>query len=170
MLYGSTVFSLTNMSAHLSHNPCPCCCPVPLLPTASAVPAQVADRCSECPDDQIDILQDRPFSWAPFDPKTPDNNPNAKYVNARDGLRGFRDPDAMRSTGHAPESVGTWTANWQFVPCEWDHNKCAGLMKGMGFDTVYTPTFMEGHDSFSLRPMSTLRTRPFGSDPMGKKK
>jgi hypothetical protein len=134
------------------------------------VPAQVADRCSECPDDQIDILQDRPFSWAPFDPKTPDNNPNAKYVNARDGLRGFRDPDAMRSTGHAPESVGTWTANWQFVPCEWDHNKCAGLMKGMGFDTVYTPTFMEGHDSFSLRPMSTLRTRPFGSDPMGKKK
>jgi hypothetical protein len=63
--------------------------------------AQVADRCSECPDDQIDILQDRPFSWAPFDPKKPDNNPNAKYVNARDGLRGFRDPDAMRGTGEA---------------------------------------------------------------------
>lgn len=67
--------------------------------------------------------------------------------------------------GHAPESVGTWTTNWQWVPCDWDHSKCAGLMKDMGFDNVYTPTFVEGHDSFSLRPMATLR-RPFGPDPM----
>jgi hypothetical protein len=38
-------------------------------------------------------------------------------------------------------------------------------MKDMGFDKVYTPSFVEGHDSFSLRPMATLR-RPFGPDPM----
>jgi hypothetical protein len=127
----------------------------------------VADRCSECPDDQIDILQDRPFSWAPFDPKAPKNNPNAIFVNAKDGLRGFSEPDAMRGTGHSPESVGTWTVNWQFVPCEgWSHAKCGELMTSMGFDKVFTPAFAEGMDSFSLRPMASLRTRPFGPDPM----
>jgi hypothetical protein len=42
-------------------------------------------------------------------------------------------------------------------------------MKGMGFESVFTPTFVEGHDSFSLRPMASLRTRPFGPDPLGKK-
>lgn len=75
----------------------------------------------------------------------------------------------MRNTGVSPEAVGTWTTNWQFVPCEsFDHSKCAGLMKGMGFDNVYTPSFVEGLDSYSLRPMASLRTRPFGPDPMGK--
>jgi hypothetical protein len=70
----------------------------------------------------------------------------------------------------SPEAVGTWTTDWQFVPCEWDHNKCAGLMKTLGYDNVWTPEFVEGHDSFSLRPMATLRTRPFGADPQGRKK
>lgn len=128
---------------------------------------QVGDRCSECPDDQIDILQDRPFTWAPFDPKAKKDNPNAVFVNAKDGLRGFSEPDAMRGTGHSPESVGTWTTTWQFVPCEgYSHAKCAGLMKDMGFDNVFTPTKTEGVDSYSLRPMATLRTPSFGPDPM----
>ena len=33
----------------------------------------VADRCSECEDDHIDLLQDRPLSFAPFNPDWGDN-------------------------------------------------------------------------------------------------
>lgn len=121
--------------------------------------AKVGDRCSECPDDQIDILQDRPFSWAPFDPNSKGNNPYAPYVNAKDGLRGFRDPDSMRPVAKSPENVGAWTADWQWVPCEsFNHNKCANLMRQMGYKNVWTPTWQAGVDSFSLRPVATLRT------------
>ncbi len=34
--------------------------------------AQVGDRCAECEDDHIDILQDRPFAWAPYAPGNTD--------------------------------------------------------------------------------------------------
>lgn len=121
--------------------------------------AKVGDRCSECPDDHIDILQDRPFSWAPFDPSNRQNNQWAPYVNAKDGYRGFRDPDAMRGTAISPENVGTWTADWQWVPCQqFSHDKCAGLMRSMGYNNVWTPSWESGIDSYSLRPVSTLRS------------
>ena len=126
----------------------------------------MGDRCSECPDDQIDILQDRPFSWAPFDPKSKSNNQWAPYVNAKDGLRGFRDPDTMRSIATSPETVGAWLADWQWVPCgSFSHAKCGTLMKQMGYDNVWTPSWQEGVDSMSLRPMSTLRGNPYSKEP-----
>jgi hypothetical protein len=31
-------------------------------------------------------------------------------------------------------------------------------MKNMGYDSVWTPGYVEGVDSFSLRPVSQLRT------------
>jgi hypothetical protein len=118
----------------------------------------VGDRCAECPDDHIDILQDRPFSWAPFDPSNSKNNQWAPYVNAKDGYRGFRDPDAMRGTAKSPENVGTWTADWQWVPCQqYSHDKCANLMRSMGYNQVWTPSWESGIDSYSLRPVATLR-------------
>jgi hypothetical protein len=120
--------------------------------------SQVGDRCSECEDDHIDILQERPFSWAPFDPKRGHDNYHAPYVNAKSGLRGFRDPAAMRSTGISPESVGAWTTDWQFVPCSYTHDQCAALMKDMGYSNVWTPSWTEGLDSWSLRPVASLRT------------
>jgi hypothetical protein len=119
---------------------------------------EVGDRCSECEDDHIDILQERPFSWAPFDPKRGHDNYHAPYVNAKSGLRGFRDPAAMRSTGISPESVGAWTTDWQFVPCSYTHDQCAALMKDMGYSNVWTPSWTEGLDSWSLRPVASLRT------------
>ncbi|KAF8072387.1 ttc4 [Scenedesmus sp. PABB004] len=129
--------------------------------------AKVGDRCAECDDDHIDILQDRPFSWAPFDPKASGNNPFAPYVNAKDGLRGFRDPDAMRSTAISPETVGAWNADWQWVPCEgWSHDKCASLMRSMNYKEVWPPAWTAGLDSFTLRPIATLRgANPYTKEP-----
>lgn len=134
---------------------------------------KVGDRCAECEDDHVDILQDRPFSWAPFDPKHAADNTWAPYVNAKDGLRGFRDPATLRSSGYSPEAVGAWTVDWQFVPCEsFNHAKCGTLMKQMGYDNVWTPSFEAGVDSATLRPMATLRgSNPYSKEPWtGKKK
>lgn len=119
---------------------------------------QVGDRCSECPDDSIDILMDRPFSYAPFNPRRKADNTYAPYVNGKDGLRGFSDPNWIRDNQFSPESVGTWTADWQFVPCDgWSHEKCAGLMRDMGYTQVFTPKQTPGVDSFTLREASALR-------------
>ncbi|KAI8464817.1 MAG: hypothetical protein J3K34DRAFT_439029 [Monoraphidium minutum] len=118
---------------------------------------KVGDRCSECEDDHIDLLQDRPLSFAPFDPKVENNNYNAPYVNAKDGLRGLNNPQNMRGGAEALENAGAWTVDWQWVPCGWSHNQCANLMKGMGYKDVWTPRKSEGVDSFSMRPVSQLR-------------
>ena len=117
----------------------------------------MGDRCSECDDDHIDILQDRPFSFAPFNPAADGDNHNAPYVNAKDGLRGFSDPSIMRGGAEAPETAGAWTTLWQFVPCGTTHEQCGALMKNMGYKNVWTPTRTEGVDSFSLRAISQLR-------------
>lgn len=132
---------------------------------------QVGDRCSECEDDHIDVLQDRPFSFAPFDPKRKQDI-WAPYVNAKDGLRGFRDPDSLRGTASSPENVGAWVADWQWVPCEsYSHEKCGALMKQMGYANTWAPSFTEGLDSYSLRPMSTLRgANPYSQEPWSGRK
>lgn len=119
---------------------------------------KVGDRCSECEDDHIDLLQDRPLTFAPFDPRSEGNNYNAPYVNAKDGLRGFRDPQYMRGSPRSLENAGAWTSDWQWVPCEWSHSQCANLMRNMGYDNVWTPQKVEGVDSFSMRPISQLRS------------
>lgn len=103
------------------------------------------------------MLQDRPLTFAPFDPSNEDNNYNAPFVNAKDGLRGISDPSYMRGGKYSLENVGAWTADWQWVPCSWSHTQCAGLMKNMGYDNVWIPQKVEGVDSFSLRPVSQLR-------------
>jgi hypothetical protein len=127
---------------------------------------QVGDRCGECPDDHIDILQDRPFSWAPFDPNRKIDNQWAPFVNAKDGPRGFRDQTMIRGSGYSPEAVGTWLADWQWVPCEgWSHQRCGQLMRSMGYNQVFTPSWQEGLDSYSMRPVSSLRGNPYTKEP-----
>ncbi len=91
---------------------------------------RVADRMSEGADQSIDILLDRPFAYAPVVPV----NPNAAKVNALSGVRAFPARDA--ASPEYPIAVGTWTALWQFVPCSWDHARCArALRRATGYDT-----------------------------------
>jgi hypothetical protein len=121
---------------------------------------KVRDRCAECPDDHIDVLMDRPFSYAPFDPNNPASVREqrfAPYANAKEGARVFANPGEMRGTQFSPENVGTWTADWQFVPCEWTHQKCVELFKAVGYAQARPPTRSPGVDSYSLRPVSELR-------------
>jgi hypothetical protein len=84
---------------------------------------RVRDRGSEMPDDCLDILQDRPYSYAPVGP----DNPNAGVVNRVPGPRGFQHS--------SPEIVGVWTALWQFVPCTWTHRNCADFVASYGYKT-----------------------------------
>ncbi len=100
---------------------------------------QVGDRCGECEDDHIDVLMDRPLSYAPWTPSKPKENEHAQHVNAIPGLRGFGDAWAMRGGDYSPETTGTWVSDWQWVPCDWDHAKCGALMKDMGYEQVFTP-------------------------------
>lgn len=88
---------------------------------------RVGDRMGEGADDSIDVLMDRPFSCA----YNGTVNPNAASVNARPGLRGFT---RMWGAEH-PVSVGTWTALWQFVPCDWTHARCGALVASYGHGT-----------------------------------
>jgi hypothetical protein len=121
---------------------------------------RVRDRCAECPDDQIDVLMDRPFSYAPFDPNNPASVREqrfAPYANARDNARVFGNPAEMRGTQFSPEAVGTWTADWQFVPCEWTHQRCVDMFKSVGYAQARAPRPSAGVDSYSLRPVSELR-------------
>lgn len=123
---------------------------------------QVGDRCGECPDDSIDILQDRPLTYAPFNPANPDDNTWAPYANAKDGVRGFADPDYMRGAAGCPESVGTWVSDWQWVPCSYTHDKCVDLMKSMGYSDAHAPGMTPGIDSYTMREMGQLRLRGGG--------
>ena len=91
---------------------------------------KVQDRFGEGPDDAIDILQDRPYSFAPIYPN-PNDNPNAPIVNNMQSPRIFNSTQGPES----PESVGTWTALWQFVPCKWTHKDCAKYIQTFGYKT-----------------------------------
>ena len=64
----------------------------------------------------------------------------------------------MRSNGQSPEAVGTWLADWQFVPCDqYDHGKCANLMRSMGCKTIKTPKWTKGVDSYTMRDIAAAR-------------
>lgn len=91
---------------------------------------RVADRCGENMDDGLDVLLDRPYAYAPL----VKNNPLAYKANRIAGVRAFKELEGP----YAPQSVGTWTALWQFVPCAWTHAKCAEFVKSYGYKT-YTP-------------------------------
>ena len=89
---------------------------------------KVTDRCAECSNASIDILQDRPYAYAP---NTKNDNPRAHLVNRLAGKRIF-----TNSTGpYNPEAVGTWTVLWNFVPCSWSHEQCAQLVGSYGYKT-----------------------------------
>lgn len=46
----------------------------------------------------------------------------------------------MRGGDWSPETVGTWVADWNWVPCEgWNHQKCADMMRDVGYAQVFTP-------------------------------
>lgn len=91
---------------------------------------KVGDRFAEGPDDAIDILQDRPYSFAPT---YPSDNPNAEIVNNMKGPRVFQSTQGPES----PESVGTWTSLWKFVPCNWTHSTCAEYIATFGYKTRF---------------------------------
>lgn len=99
----------------------------------SSFMGRVIDRCGECPDDAIDILQDMPYSYAPT---WPPDNPGACTANALPGPRVFE----VTSGATSAEAVGTWTALWQFVPCEWTHSKCASFVASFGYSTRPPPS------------------------------
>lgn len=94
---------------------------------------RVADRGAEMSDDAIDILQERPYTYAP---NTKGDNPNAWRVNRLNGLRAFTNP-------RTAQSVGVWTALWQFVPDDWNHDTCARFMNSFGYKT-WTPKWTPG--------------------------
>jgi hypothetical protein len=73
-------------------------------------------------------------------------------------VRGFSDPESMRPNARAPETAGSWTALWQFVPCSgFNHARCQALMRDAGYSGSWAPQRTAGVDSFSLRPVSQLR-------------
>lgn len=67
--------------------------------------AKVYDQCPECEDDHIDILADRPYSYAP----TSTDNPKSKYFNSLPG------PRIMSSS--MAYGVGVWKVQWNFIDC-----------------------------------------------------
>lgn len=99
---------------------------------------RVIDRCGECADDSIDLLQDRPYAWAPY---VPNDNPSAKKVNTITGYRIFNGTRGVVT----PEAVGTWTALWQWVPCKWSHAKCASFIASYGYKTR-VPYYWKGRE------------------------
>jgi hypothetical protein len=96
---------------------------------------RVGDRMGEGSDESIDILLDRPFSYAYVGPE----NPNAGTVNRLTGLRGF----TQLSGPEMPVTVGTWTALWNFVPCDWTHDICSNWVKSFNY-TTWTPRVTPG--------------------------
>jgi len=54
-------------------------------------------------------------------------------VNRLLGLRGFNQPSMLQGGPASPESVGVYTADWQWVPCDWSHADC-----GFMFESVCT--------------------------------
>ena len=71
---------------------------------------RVVDACSECEDDHIDVLTDRPFSYAPVNKF----NPKAKYYNSIPGPR--------LVPVNLAYGVGVWKVQWNFVDCNTNCN------------------------------------------------
>jgi hypothetical protein len=134
--------------------------------------AVVGDRCGECEDEHIDLLLDRPLSFAPYDRSIPDGqdqaraqaaatrpgaaippvrptNRRAPLVNRLKGPRVFSASASLRGQGRgAPEAVGVYVADWQWVPCEWTHAQCAAMWRRLGFNGLaWAPPVRSGVDS-----------------------
>jgi hypothetical protein len=75
------------------------------------VKGKVMDACSECEDDHIDIMADRPYTNALVNSW----NPKARYYNSLPGARAIP-VDIVYS-------VGVWKAQWNFVDCKVDCKK-----------------------------------------------
>lgn len=84
----------------------PPCSPTQPRVTPPTHRPQVGDRCSECDDDHVDILQDRPFSFAPFNPSVGHDNYNAPYVRPGGGRAALR----LQHCSVCLASVGAHTA------------------------------------------------------------
>ncbi len=65
----------------------------------------------------------------------------------------------LRGASTSPEAVGTWTADWQWVPCSYTHEQCGDLMKSMGYSNVWTPKMTPGIDSVAMRELGNLRVK-----------
>jgi len=66
---------------------------------------KVLDSCVECDDDHIDVLSDRPYTYAP----TNKDNPKAAHYNSLPGPRAIPSRIAY--------SVGIWKVQWNFASC-----------------------------------------------------
>lgn len=96
---------------------------------------KVGDKLGEGSDDAIDVFRDRPYAFSALQ-----DNKYAQEGNAISGLRAFTSLVGPES----PESVGTWTAMWQFVPCgNWTHEKCAHFVRSYGYRS-WTPSWKHG--------------------------
>ena len=69
---------------------------------------RIADMCSECDDDHIDVLADRPYTYAVINK----SNPKASHYNSIQGPR-------LMPTSVA-YGVGVWKAQWNFVDASTD--------------------------------------------------
>jgi hypothetical protein len=133
----------------------------------------VGDRCGECEDEHLDVLLDRPFSFAPYDRANADGqdaaraqaaelrpgtaappirpaNRRAPLVNRLRGPRIFSAADSLRGQGRgAPEAVGVYVADWQWAPCEWTHSQCAAMWRRLygSADAAWPPPVRSGVDS-----------------------
>jgi hypothetical protein len=130
--------------------------------TGASFMGVVGDRCGECEDEHIDVLLERPLSFAPYLKTNPDgkdeslaaaaallpkgtpgaipplvrpSNRRAPLVNRIRGPRVFSAAHSLRGSGRgAPETVGVYVADWQWAPCEWTHAQCAGMWRRLGYD------------------------------------
>lgn len=66
--------------------------------------------------------------------------PPTTSANSLPGVRGFSDPQLIPGGDAAPETVGTWVAAWNWVPCQgWSHAKCADMMRSVGYRNARVP-------------------------------
>ena len=69
------------------------------------------------------------------------------------GLRGFADPNNMRGSLTSPQVLGTFVADWQWVPCSTSHLQCAVLFNALGYEgSAMLPLLTRGYNVNTLVP------------------
>ena len=53
------------------------------------------------------------------------------------GLRGIAGPETLRGGGDSPESVGVYTADWNWAPCSHTHADCARMFEAVSHESSY---------------------------------
>jgi hypothetical protein len=92
---------------------------------------KIWDQCSECADDSIDTMTDRPYSY------NSQKDESSAAVNKKDGLRLF-------DKSFNVYNIGQFVVVWNFVPCKWTHDKCAEFVRAnLGYQTK-TPKKTQG--------------------------